>query len=76
MQSNPIRARTLDDWTKGLPWEKELPVDAVVATEVTLAPETLVRSCIVLPNVSPPGGEQQLTGQKSLSKNSANQVLL
>ncbi|RSH88837.1 Proteasome subunit alpha type-2 [Saitozyma podzolica] len=35
----------------------------VLATEVTLAPETLVRSCIVLPN-------------KSLSKNSANQVLL
>ncbi|KAK8854716.1 hypothetical protein IAR55_003455 [Kwoniella newhampshirensis] len=35
----------------------------ILATEVTLAPETLVRSCIVLPN-------------KTLSKNSANQVLL
>ncbi|WVR09539.1 hypothetical protein IAU60_006608 [Kwoniella sp. DSM 27419] len=36
---------------------------AILATEVSLAPETLVRSCIVLPN-------------KSLSKNSANEVLL
>ncbi|WVQ80063.1 hypothetical protein IAT38_002164 [Cryptococcus sp. DSM 104549] len=35
----------------------------ILATEVSLAPETLVRSCIVLPN-------------KSLSKSSANQVLL
>jgi len=35
----------------------------VLATEVTLAPETLVRSCIVLPN-------------KSLNRSSANQVLL
>ncbi|CAD6577166.1 MAG: Proteasome subunit alpha type-2 [Tremellales sp. Tagirdzhanova-0007] len=35
----------------------------VLATEVTLAAETLVRSCIVLPN-------------KTLDKNSANQVML
>ncbi|KAK6910735.1 mannose-1-phosphate guanylyltransferase [Kwoniella mangroviensis CBS 10435] len=35
----------------------------ILATEVSLAPETLVRSCIVLPN-------------KSLNRNSANEVLL
>ncbi|WVQ71947.1 hypothetical protein IAR50_001489 [Cryptococcus sp. DSM 104548] len=35
----------------------------ILASDVTLAPETFVRSCIVLPN-------------KSLSKNSTNQVLL
>lgn len=48
--------------------EPEQPVKGqisvtVLATEVTLAPEVLVRSCIVLPN-------------KSLTKNSSNQVLL
>nr|ODN91682.1 mannose-1-phosphate guanylyltransferase [Cryptococcus depauperatus CBS 7855] len=36
---------------------------AILASEVTLAPETLVRSCIVLPN-------------KSLTKDAYNQVLL
>lgn len=51
----------------------------ISATEVTLAAETLVRSCIVLPNVSLPLDVHDgplTTAQKSLAKNSANQVLL
>lgn len=48
---------------------------SVLATDVTVAHGILVRSCIVLPNVRPllPA---TLTFQKSLSKSSANQVLL
>lgn len=53
----------------------------ILASEVSLAPETMVRSCIVLPNVrvyffmaSPP---PRLTAlQKTLTKNATNQVLL
>lgn len=57
---------------------KEISV-TVLATEVTLAAETLVRSCIVLPNVSScrfPMTRGRANGQKTLTKNAANQVLL
>lgn len=57
---------------------KEISV-TVLATEVELAPETLVRSCIVLPNVRGPlllVRAKLLMKQKTLSRNAANQVLL
>jgi mannose-1-phosphate guanylyltransferase len=57
---------------------KEISV-TVLATEVTLAAETLVRSCIVLPNVSSClvlRSVQKLMEQKTLTRNAANQVLL
>jgi mannose-1-phosphate guanylyltransferase len=56
---------------------KEISV-TVLATEVTLAAETLVRSCIVLPNVSRCSMLvlQKLMEQKTLTRNAANQVLL
>lgn len=56
---------------------KEISV-TVLATEVTLAAETLVRSCIVLPNVSSCSAhfKEELMKQKTLTKNAANQVLL
>lgn len=44
---------------------KEISV-TVLATEVTLAPEVLVRSCIVLPNVSQTGKTSQ--AQRAVSQ--------
>jgi len=56
---------------------KEISV-TVLATEVTLAAETLVRSCIVLPNVGSCRSciDRKANDQKTLTKNAANQVLL
>lgn len=51
----------------------------ILASEVSLAPETMVRSCIVLPNVRLHFffGIYRLTVlQKTLTKNATNQVLL